>query len=196
MTGQSQVVVVTEQGIIQGYTLTQNAQQFDLTEDGASNAASEKLLELNREKIELQNRIAELKKKKEQLANQELELQESNVNFVLGNGGVPIIDGNFATSQLPASEDVRIQNVANLENQATDMTLEITRKGWIVKGIVINSEKLFAENGGTYVQVFSQSSSKASVPIVNPKNTEELMELKIMVGQGIDSQSFHTIKMP
>ena len=41
------------------------------------------------------------------MTSQEVELQESNVNFVLGNGGVPIIDGNFATSQLPSSDDVR-----------------------------------------------------------------------------------------
>ena len=59
-------------------------------------------------KIELQNQLQEFKKKKEILTNQEVELQESNVNFVLGNGGVPIIDGNFSTSQLPSSDDVRI----------------------------------------------------------------------------------------
>ena len=53
---------------------------------------------LNRMKIELQNQLQEFKKKKEILTNQEVELQESNVNFVLGNGGVPIIDGNFSTS--------------------------------------------------------------------------------------------------
>jgi hypothetical protein len=77
------------------------------------------------------------------------------VNFVLGNGGVPIIDGNFATSQLPNSDDVRIQNLPNVENQVTDMIIEITRKGWIIKGIMLNSDKLFAENGGAFVQVFS-----------------------------------------
>ena len=71
------------------------------------------------------------------------------------------------------------------------MVLEITRKGWIIKGIVLNSEKLFADNSGTFVQVFSSSSNKVTVPIANPKNTEELIELKIIVGQGIDSQSFH-----
>ena len=43
-------------------------------------------------------------------------MQESNVNFVLGNGGVPIIDGNFSTSQLPSAEDVRIQNIPNVQN--------------------------------------------------------------------------------
>ena len=101
---------------------------------------------------------------------------------MLGNGGVPIIDGNFATSQLPSSEDVRIQNLPNIENQVTDMMIEISRKGWIIKGIILNSEKLFADNSGTFVQVFSQSSNKVTVPIANPKNTEELIELKIIVG--------------
>ena len=48
MSGEPQIVVVTQKGIIQGYTLTKNAKQFDLTEDNESNAASEKLLELNR----------------------------------------------------------------------------------------------------------------------------------------------------
>jgi len=55
MSGQPQVIVVTEQGLIQGYTLTQNAKQYDLTEDAEANEASEKLVELNRMKIELQN---------------------------------------------------------------------------------------------------------------------------------------------
>lgn len=67
------------------------------------------------------------------------------------------------------------------------MHIEITRKGWIIKGIILNSEKLFADNGGAFVQVFSQSSNRVTVPITNSKNTEELIELKIIVGQGIDS---------
>ena len=62
------------------------------------------------------------------------------------------------------------------------MMIEISRKGWIIKGIILNSEKLFADNSGTFVQVFSQSSNKVTVPIANPKNTEELIELKIIVG--------------
>ena len=51
-----------------------NAKQFDLTEDAEANEASQKLVELNRKKIELQNQIQELKKKKEMLTNQEVEL--------------------------------------------------------------------------------------------------------------------------
>ena len=77
------------------------------------------------------------------------------------------------------------------------MILEISRKGWIIKGIILNSEKLFPDtSGGSFIQVFSQSSNKVTIPIANPKNTEELIEFKIIVGQGIDSQSFHQIKMP
>lgn len=53
MQGAPQVIVVTEQGIIQGYTVTVNAKQFDLTEDAEANEASQKLVELNRMKIEL-----------------------------------------------------------------------------------------------------------------------------------------------
>ena len=65
--------------------------------------------------------------------------------------------------------------------------MEISRKGWVVKGIILNSEKLFPDNKGTFVQVFSQSSNRVSIPVANPKNTEELIELKVIVGQGIDS---------
>lgn len=61
------------------------------------------------------------------------------------------------------------------------MIIEITRKGWIIKGIIITSENLFADTG-VFVQVQTQSSGKIVVPVANPKNSEELMELKIIVG--------------
>jgi len=64
MSGQPQVVIVTMNGIIQGYNMTKNVKQFDLTVDNEANAASEKLLELNRKKIELNNKLEELNKKK------------------------------------------------------------------------------------------------------------------------------------
>ena len=77
----------------------------------------------------------------------------------------------------------------------SNIKIEITRKGWIIKGVVLNSEKIFTESGGTFVQVFSTSSSVVTVPIICAKNNEEQIEMKIITAQGIDSASFHTIIM-
>lgn len=64
MNGQKQVVVVTEKGIIQGFSLTKNINKYDLSNDAEAKAASEKQLELSRKKIELTNQITKLKERK------------------------------------------------------------------------------------------------------------------------------------
>lgn len=60
MNGQKQVIVVTTKGVIQGYSVTKNLEQYDLAADAGINAASEKQLELARKKIELMNKITQL----------------------------------------------------------------------------------------------------------------------------------------
>jgi len=57
MSGSSQVIAVTSKGIIQGYQLTPNLKQFNQTDDAEKQEVSEQQLELNKRKIELQNKI-------------------------------------------------------------------------------------------------------------------------------------------
>ena len=57
MSGSKQVVVVTTTGKIIGYTIQSQSQQTQVSHDHVSKEASEKLLSLNRRKIELQNKV-------------------------------------------------------------------------------------------------------------------------------------------
>ena len=78
MSGSKQLVVVTTNGFIQGFEITQNLKQFDISHDREATEMSEMQLELNRKKIELQNKIKAMKEKKEAAEAQKLkkELEE------------------------------------------------------------------------------------------------------------------------
>ena len=69
MSGSKQLVVVTTNGFIQGFEITQNLKQFDISHEREATEMSEKQLELNRKKIELQNKIKSMKEKKEAAEN-------------------------------------------------------------------------------------------------------------------------------
>ena len=60
MAGKPQVVVVTSKGLIHGYTLQRSTKQFDIADDAEARQAAEKMVELGRRKIELENEIAKL----------------------------------------------------------------------------------------------------------------------------------------
>ena len=59
----------------------------------------------------------------------------------------------------------------------------------------MNNEKLFKDSGGNYVLMQSISQNSITVPIKLEKNTKQSVETRIIVGQGLDSASFHTIDM-
>lgn len=59
----------------------------------------------------------------------------------------------------------------------------------------MNNEKLFKDFGGNYVLMNSVSQNSINVPIKLEKNTKQAVETRIIVGQGLDSASFHTIDM-
>lgn len=71
----------------------------------------------------------------------------------------------------------------------------LNRAGWIIKGVILNNEQLFEDNAGIYVEMLSNSTNQVTIPIINNRNSEEQIEAKVIVGQGVDSSSFHTIQL-
>ena len=61
------MIIVTTNGLIKGYTLTNNIKKFDLSQDAAAKEDSDKQLDLNRRKIDLQNKISKMMEKKQML---------------------------------------------------------------------------------------------------------------------------------
>lgn len=58
---------MTTTGAIQGFNITSNLKEFDITHDKESKEASEKQLEVNRKKIELTNKINMVKLKNQRI---------------------------------------------------------------------------------------------------------------------------------
>lgn len=52
---------------------------------------------------------------------------------------------------LPSKEDVMISCFHNFELRTSDICFAIKEQGWIIKGIVMNNEKLFKDTGGNFV---------------------------------------------
>jgi hypothetical protein len=59
----------------------------------------------------------------------------------------------------------------------------------------MTNEKLFKESGGNYVHMQSISQNTITVPIKLDKNTKQAIETKVIIGQGLDSASFHTVDL-
>ena len=75
-----------------------------------------------------------------------------------------------------------------------DLTFSIASP-WIIKGIILSNEKLFKNSGGMFVVMQTVSSNQIVVPLQNEKNTQQMVDVKVIVGQGLDSASFHTIEV-
>ena len=108
----------------------------------------------------------------------------------MGMGGAPTL-----SVSMPSKNDIILSCTHNFEMRTSDICFTIKEQGWIIKGIIMNNEKLFKDTNGNHVAMQSISTNSITVPIKQEKNTKQSIETKIIVGQGLDSASFHTIDM-
>ena len=97
-------------------------------------------MELNQRKIELQTKIKDLKKKKNALTKALSNKAES----------LPV-EVDEPNVELPTEFDVKVGSIPNAETRKSELSLEITKPGWIIKGVIMYNEALFSESNGTFV---------------------------------------------
>jgi hypothetical protein len=91
-------------------------------------------------------------------------------------------DIGAATGSLPTAEDIEMTFAGNFENRSSDLTLEVTCAGWIIKGIILNNEQVFKDKNGSHMQIASVSSNKITVALKSDKNSKQLIDSKIILG--------------
>lgn len=82
-----------------------------------------------------------------------------------------------------------------MANKCTTLVVKITKPAWIIKSVIISSDSLFKSNDNVYTQVLLTSSNTVTVPIYADNNLPHVLEFRLVVGQGLDSNSFHTIEI-
>ena len=73
---------------------------------------------------------------------------------------------------MPSKEDIILSCTHNFEMRTSDICFTIKEQGWIIKGIIMNNEKLFRDTNGNYVSMNSISQNSITVPIKQEKNTK------------------------
>jgi alpha-glucuronidase len=116
MQGNKQVVAVGQDGLIQGYT-------------------SNELLDLNKKKIDLVNKLTELEEKKQNLKAKTPGAMEAP----------------------PTEEDVIITVVPIIEQKNCQLKIKLSKAGWIIRSVILFSDTLF--KGGSFAIYPPESTS-------------------------------------
>ena len=103
---------------------------------------------------------------------------------------IPVGSGN-----LPTTEDIKYEIQPNDTSKCCMLSISINKPGWIIKGIIIENQQLFSENNGMHFQMQTVGANTINVELKNDKNTEQLLKCKVITGQGIDSNVFHTLEI-
>ena len=137
---------------------------------GEEKITSNELLDLNKKKIELVNKLNELEEKKKEMRSNPEQVNE------------------IAASAPPSEEEVSIRVVPNIEAQYCEMLIKLEKPGWIIRSVLLFSDTLFS--GGSFAVHLSESSNQAKVPIKHSKSTAESMDIRLLIGAGINAQFF------
>ena len=95
---------------------------------------------------------------------------------------------------MPTVEDLTFRQVPDLENKCSNLTIIVNKKGWIIKGITLQNEELFAPTGVS-ASFAMESSNTIKVPLRCDKNQTYSLEMKLILGQGLDSNNFTVISV-
>ena len=87
-----------------------------------------------------------------------------------------------------------IRQQANYSTKTSDLNIQVTKQGWVIRSVILFSDTVF--KGGSFVVHPTQSSSQVTIPIKHAKNSEEKIEIKILLGVGMNAPYFlvHEIK--
>lgn len=66
--------------------------------------------------------------------------------------------------------------------------MKIYKNGWIIKTVIASNEAIF--DNGTCVDYPNKSTSETKIKILKEKNTNEKIEVKILLGQGANAPHF------
>lgn len=100
-------------------------------------------------------------------------------------------------TDIPTIEDISIKQTPNMQDRCSMLTITINNKAdWMIKSVLLQNEQIFPQNNGTLVQVFSTHLTSVKIPLTNSKNKKELIDAKLIIGQGLDSSSFITVELP
>ena len=84
--------------------------------------------------------------------------------------------------------------VPNIEAQNCEMFIKLEKPGWIIRSVLLFSDTLFP--GGSFAVHLSESSNQAKVPIKHSKSTAESMDIRLLIGAGINAQFFVCHQIP
>lgn len=94
----------------------------------------------------------------------------------------------------PTDEEVSLTVSANIETQHCDLVVKLQRPGWIIRSVILYSDTLL--KGGSFVVHPSESSSQCVVPLSHTKNGAESVDVRILIGAGINAPFFFCHQIP
>ena len=75
-----------------------------------------------------------------------------------------------------------------MEDKCTDLVVTISKPTWIIRSVILYSDAFF--KGGSHVVYPMQSTNQVVVPLRKDANSEELVEVKVLIGAGINAPHF------
>ena len=66
--------------------------------------------------------------------------------------------------------------------------MSILKPGWVIRSVILFSDTMF--KGGSFAVHPSQASSQIVVPLSQPKNTVDTLNIKILLGASMNAPYF------
>ena len=141
MQGQRQVIAVGQDGSVVGFSVSESNKDFIAQVQGEDKIMSNELVDLNKQKIDLQNKMEEIEAIKKTGIDQEAANMQA----------------------MPGDEDIMIQQIADIQTKTCNLVIKLNRAGWVLRSVILFSDTVFT--GGSFVVHPSQSTSTLKVPI-------------------------------
>ena len=122
---------------------------------------------MNKKKIELTNKLSQIEEKKARI----------EVSAALPEQSKP-----------PTEEQVKVTRHPNIENRTCDLHIDIQKPGWVIRSVILFSDTMF--KGGSFAVHPSQASSQVKVPLSQPKNSADTLNIKILLGASMNAPYF------
>jgi hypothetical protein len=74
------------------------------------------------------------------------------------------------------------------------LVVTLNKAGWIVRSVILFSEAFF--EGGSYVVHPTQSTSKVTVPLSKLQNSDETLDVKVLIGAYMQATHFFIHHVP
>ena len=83
---------------------------------------------------------------------------------------------------------------ASIDKRVCELTIKLQKPGWIIRSVVLFSDTLFA--GGSFAVHATESSNTVVVPLSQSKNGSESIDIRLLIGAGINAPFFTCVSMP